>query len=207
METLPFQLFLVVVTVGSVALQAWRVHRHGAAGVSVVTWMGLSASTACWLTYGLALGDVALIATNVPAFLVSVVIMVTLVRAGVATWRTWLLVLAATGIFIAASLATVGSAPIGAAASAFLVGRIFPQLWLALREEDVTGISIGTWVGNAVTKAPWAVYGIAIGNVFVGGSALIGVVVSLVIVAVVLRRRGTPTRPAEPGLVAADRVS
>lgn len=198
MRGLPFQLILVAITLGSILVQAARVRRHGAAGVSAATWLGLVASVALWCAYGIVLGDMALIATNAPGFVVALVIVATLVRAGATTVRVLVGVLAMTAVWILGALLLDTPGAIGAAASAMLVGRIVPQLMLAQRADDVTGVSIFTWVANAVTKLPWALYGLAIGDAWVGGSALVGVVLSLMIVAVVTAKR---TRIAGDGPV------
>lgn len=197
MQSLPFQLLLVVITLASVLVQAVRVHRHGAAGVSAATWLGLVASVSLWCAYGIVLGDLALIATNAPGFLVALVIVVTLVRAGATSYRLLALVVVATGVWIGGALLIGRPGAMGAAASAMLVGRILPQLVVAVREADVTGVSIVTWVSNAITKLPWALYGLAIGDVWVGGSAAVGVVLSLVIVAVVGAKRPELGQTAE----------
>lgn len=187
-----FSVFLVVVTVGSFLVQAVRIRRHGAAGVSRSTWLGLLMSVTLWSTYGVAVSDWTITAANIPMVLVSSVILWAMVRDGAARPRDPVLALGATLAGSAVALPTVGAGAVGAAAATLVVARIVPQLVEAARAPDVVGVSITTWLGNVANKVPWAVYGVLVADVWMTGAAIGAVVLSLAIVLVVLVRRRPP---------------
>lgn len=187
-----FTVPLVLVSIGSFLMQARRIHRVGAAGVSRATWLGLLVSVTLWSVYGLGVSDWTITATNVPLVLVATSIVLAMVRAGAARHRD--LVAAGGGALAAALVAasTVGVGVVGAAAATIVVARIVPQLVEAVQAVDVAGISITTWLGNVANKVPWAVYGFGVADVWMGWGAAIAVVLSLAIVAVVVARRRVP---------------
>lgn len=55
---------LVAEVVCTTGPQLWRVHRHGVAGVSQLTWTAIAVAAACWLVYGIVMGDPALVASQ-----------------------------------------------------------------------------------------------------------------------------------------------
>lgn len=192
-----FRVLLVVVTVGSFAVQVARIRRHGAAGVSESTWIGLLMSTALWSTYGVAISDWTVLAANIPNVPVAWAVVHAMARAGHARTIDAPLAFGATLAAAVVGLAVVGPDAVGLAGSIVVVGRIVPQLVEAVRADDVAGVSVTTWLGNVANKVPWSVYGLfLIGDVWLGGSAAVAVVLSLGIVAVVTMRRRREAVPA-----------
>lgn len=49
---------------------------------------------------------------------------------------------------------------IGAAAAVLTTGSFIPQAWLTLRTRDVSGISLGMYMGFTAGVALWLVYGL-----------------------------------------------
>lgn len=192
-----FSVFLVAVTVGSFGMQALRIRRHGAAGVSRSTWMGLLVSVTLWSVYGVAVRDWTITATNIPLVVVATLIMVAMVRDGAAHRFDVPAAVGGTLTACAVVVPTVGPDAVGAAAATIVVARIVPQLVTAIRAEDVTGVSVTTWLGNIANKVPWGIYGILVADVWMTGASVMATVLSLAIVLVVVgRRRGVPA-PAE----------
>lgn len=198
---LAFTIPLVVVSIGSFMMQARRIHTVGAAGVSRATWLGLLVTVTLWGVYGVAVSDWTITATNIPLVFVASAIVLAMVRDGAAQRRDlWL----TGGGALAAALvvvATVGPAPVGAAAATVTTVRILPQLVTAVQAVDVAGVSITTWLGNVANKIPWTIYGFGVADVWMGWGAAIAVVLSLAIVAVVVvRRRAARAAAGEPAL-------
>lgn len=188
-----FSVPLVVVSIASFAVQAVRIRRVGAAGVSRSTWLGLLVSVTLWSVYGISVGDWTITATNVTLVGVAAWIVGAMARDGAAHPRDpWV----AGGVTLGAAVGAVvliGPAVVGAAAATIVVVRILPQLVAAVRAPDVVGISVTTWWGNVANKVPWTVYGIGVADVWMAWGAGIAVVLSLAIVAiVVVRRRREP---------------
>ena len=197
-----FSVPLVIVSIASFGVQAIRIRRVGAAGVSRSTWLGLLASVTLWSTYGIAVGDWTITTTNLALVGVAAWIVQAMVRDGAASasdpWATFGVTL---GLAVLA-VATIGPGVVGAAAATLVVARIVPQLVMAIRAPDVAGVSVTTWLGNVANKVPWAVYGIGVADVWMAWASSIAVVVSLAIVGVVVVRRrggrGTDPEAADP---------
>lgn len=184
-----FSVALVAVTIGSFLLQAVRIRRYGAAGVSRSTWLGLLISVTLWSVYGIAVADWTITAANVPLVGVATTIVLAMARDGAAHRLDPLLAGGGTLAACAVALPTVGPGAVGAGAATLVVVRIVPQLVTAVRAHDVVGVSITTWLGNVANKVPWAIYGFVVADVWMTWAASIAVVLSLAIVAVVLGRR------------------
>lgn len=196
---LAFRVFLVLVTVGSFGVQVLRIRRHGAAGVSRSTWLGLLVSVTLWATYGLAVRDWTILVANIPVIPVAWAVVHAMARAGAARVVDAPLALGLTVVAGQLAVPTIGPGAVGAAAAILVVTRILPQLVEAIRSPDVTGISVTTWWGNIANKVPWAIYGIfLIDDLWVGGAAALAVALSGGIVAVVLVRRRSLVPVAEP---------
>lgn len=195
-----FNVALVAVTIGSMLMQAVRIRRYGAAGVSRSTWLGLLMSVTLWSVYGVARADWTITATNVPLVLVAWVIVHAMARDGAANHSDPLV--AGGGTLVAALVAVtlLGPSVVGAGAATLVVARIVPQLVESFRADDVAGISVTTWLGNVANKVPWAIYGIAALDVWMTWASVIAVVLSLAIVVVVLVRRRGGARGADVGV-------
>jgi uncharacterized protein with PQ loop repeat len=197
---LAFTIPLVLVSIGSFLMQARRIQQVGAAGVSRTTWLGLLVTVTLWGVYGVTISDWTITATNIPLVFVASAIVLAMVRDGAARRRD--LWLTGGGALAAALLAvaTVGPAPVGAAAATVTTARILPQLVTAVQGADVAGVSITTWLGNVANKVPWTIYCFGVADVWMGWGAAIAVVLSLAIVAVVVirRRDGAPALTPEP---------
>lgn len=197
-----FSVFLVAITLGSFAMQAMRIRRYGAAGVSRPTWMGLMASVTLWSVYGISVSDWTITATNLPMMVVASLIMVAMVRDGAASRYDVPAAVGGTLAACAVLVATVGPDAVGATAATTAVARIGPQLGTAVRAPDVTGVSITTWLGNIANKVPWGIYGFLVADVWMTGAAVFATILSAAIVlVVVVRRRGASLEPLpEPAL-------
>lgn len=186
-----FSVFLVAVTVGSFGMQALRIRRHGAAGVSRSTWMGLLVSVTLWSVYGIAVRDWTITATNIPLVVVATLIMVAMVRDGAAHRYDVPAAVGGTLAACAVAVPTIGPDAVGAAAATIVVARIVPQLVTAVRADDVTGVSITTWLGNIANKVPWGIYGFLVADIWMTWASVMATALSLAIVlVVVVRRRG-----------------
>ena len=196
---LSFTIPLVLVSIGSFLMQARRIQQVGAAGVSRSTWLGLLVTVTLWGVYGITVSDWTITATNVPLVFVAASIVLAMVRDGAARRRD--LWLTGGGALVGALVvvATIGPAPVGAAAATVTTVRILPQLVTAVQAADVAGISITTWLGNVANKVPWTIYGFGVADVWMGWGAALAVVLSLAIVAVVVvrRRGGAPASTSE----------
>lgn len=53
---------------------------------------------------------------------------------------------------------------IGTAAAVLTTGSFIPQAWLTLRTRDVSGISLGMYMGFTAGVALWLVYGLLLGE-------------------------------------------
>jgi uncharacterized protein with PQ loop repeat len=164
--------------------QPFRLVRTGLPeGVSPLAAMNAVISETAWLVYGLQAGLVPVWAVSVAALVPGVWTVVLLrgqvrrrhlVRAGL-----WLLVI---GVAAAAGV-------LGVVLGATVLVSVGPQVWTAIREQDLRGLSVFTWllaIGDALL---WGAYGLAVGD-----AALLGYAAILFTSAVIVLVRMVQTR-------------
>ena len=194
-------LLLLTATVGSLVLQLRTVVRVGTAGLAPATWFGLVASALVWLGYGVATRDPTVVLANVAVLLVAVVLAIAVLRAtSVPAVRLVPYVAGPVLLWCAAWVADAGWL-LGVAGTAVTLGRVVPQLVRALTAPDRSGISVGAWLGNALTNVVWAAYGVTIADVLVWLPSVVSVCLSLAVVGLAHGRGRRPRRP-RPSLTA-----
>lgn len=200
---------LLAVTVGSLLLQLRTIHRRGTAGLAPSTWFGLVASTLVWLGYGVATGDPTVIWVNVAVLTVGVAIALAILRSSSVAPAAAVPYLVGPVLAWCGAWATGAPWLLGVAGTAIVIGRLVPQLVRACTDPDTSGISIGAWVGNALTNVVWAAYGFTVADPFVSWPAVASVVLSLLVVAVVLvgRRSDASRRATNDDAVQPSRTS
>lgn len=188
-------LLLLAVTVGALLLQLRTIRRAGTAGLAPSTWFGLVASSLVWLGYGVATGDATVVAVNVVVLLVGLRLVVAILHAAAVPPTRFTVHLVVPALAWAGAWA--GDAPwlLGVVGTAIVVGRLVPQVVQAVRAADRSGISAGSWLGNAGVNVVWALYGTEIGDVLVWLPSVVSVTLSLVIAALVLGGGSVPPLP------------
>ena len=148
--------------------QPIRLYRTGlAAGVSPLAAINSVVITGAWLTYGLSTGIFAVWAVSVVALIPGVWMIVLLARRVSPTDALWASCLL--GALLAAAAAGVLA---GSLAAGVLVSS-GPQVWRALRHDDLRGIAPATWwvaVGDAVS---WGAYGFVVHDAALKGYAAV----------------------------------
>ena len=152
-------------------------------GVSPLAAMNAVIAETAWLVYGLQSGLVPVWAVSVAALVPGIWTIVLLrhqirrhhlVRAGL-----WLVVIA---------LAWVGGV-LGAVLGATVLVSVGPQVWTAIREQDLRGLSVFTWLLALGDALLWGAYGLAVDD-----AALLGYAAVLFISAVIVLVRMVQTR-------------
>lgn len=175
-------------TVAQFAPQAWRVRRHGSAGVSTATWMLTAVATTGWLAWGVAENAGATIATNAICGPLAwlVVITITKSRRDATTTAAVAAATAATGFFApgltGAALATIGP-----------VSNL-PQVWRAWKADDLTGLSISAWASAVAAQLLWVWWAILEQHPAVWAGAGVSTVQAAAVCAVAIwkRQRNVP---------------
>jgi len=177
-----------LVYLGRLLPQPLRLFRTGvAAGVSPLAAMNGLIGDLGWLAYGLSAG--------LPAvWIVSAVALVP------AAWTVALLRRQASRTDVAAAGAwatvLVVSAAFGVVGVSLALGVLVsqgPQVWTAVRSNDLRGIAPGTWWLSLLDALTWGTYGIGVGD-----GALMGYAVVLSCAAVIVLGRVAWTRRARP---------
>lgn len=154
-----------VLTVGRAVPQTARLVRSGASGVSAATWILIFVTAELWCAYGVFAHVPAELAANIPNGALALVVVVLTGRRRAATGR----------LLAAASILTVTAAVLvaicvhdgvsGIVSGVAVMGSItlyFPQVIKVLREPDVTGVSLVTWMLALASAISWGVYGLLI---------------------------------------------
>ena len=175
-----FGTLAVLVTVVQFAPQAIKVHRTGTAGVSVGTWALFTVTMASWLSYGLVTRQLSLILVNL---VVGPLAWSILARLGLDPKHRRKVVLA----FLLALLGAGVTAVIPAIAVFFLafieVVAIVPQLVEVFRPEDLSGVSVATWLATAFAQSLWGIYGAVASQLAVSLGGFAGGALAVVIAA------------------------
>lgn len=168
--------------------------RSGVAdGVSPLAVLNAVIAALAWLVYGLVADDPVVWIVSMVAVVPGVWAVLLLRR------RTALADLLAAGAW--AGIVVSLSAAAGFLAAALAMGVVVsqgPQVWQAVREHDLSGLSPATWWLSILDAATWGAYGIAVGDPALKGYA---VVLTLSAVAVLARISWTWRRgPAVVGV-------
>jgi len=168
--------------------QPVRLARRGVAdGVSPLAALNALVSALAWFVYGLVADDpvvwvVSLVAV-VPGLWAVVLLTPSTTRRDVLLAGSWAAVVVVAGVA-------------GALAAALAMGVVVsqgPQVWQALRDDDLDGLAPATWWLSLLDAATWGAYGLAVGDAALRGYA---VVLSTSAVIVLLRIRWTRRRAA-----------
>lgn len=173
--------------------QAIRVIRtRRVEGVSL-TWAAMSVvNNAWWVIYAIGVGNLAIIpvaAICIAGYLVII--------AGLLLFGANHQPLTAIGAAVAIGLAPFAALQIGGwAAAGIVLGLLYavqlaPAVSSAVRNTDLTGISVGTWIIAFVEAALWGIYGTGRADLGLISMAATGVVMSAVVLYQVVRWRAT----------------
>jgi uncharacterized protein with PQ loop repeat len=166
--------------------QPARVARTGvAAGVSPLAAFNAVVITGAWLAYGLSTHLVVVWAVSVVALVPGVWMVALILRR--ADWSDVLLCAGLIAVL-------VGAAAAGLFAAALATGVLVssgPQVWRAVRERDLRGISPATWWVAVADALAWGAYGLVIDDVALKGYCVV-LLACAVTVLVRLRWVGDP---------------
>ncbi|MDA8297186.1 MAG: PQ-loop domain-containing transporter [Actinomycetota bacterium] len=157
-------------TIARTVPQGVRVARHGAEGVSVSTWVLLLAVAELWTIYGFFAKVPAEVATNVPNGLLCLAVVVLVARRRKEVARTLVLTaLVSAAVALLSVLCALGHVE-GIEAAVSVAGSLslyLPQLVIALRARDLSGVSLSSWLLALCGSIAWGAYGLFIHKVAV----------------------------------------
>jgi uncharacterized protein with PQ loop repeat len=152
-------------------------------GVSPLAATNAVVSETAWLVYGLQAGLVPVWAVSVAA-LVPGLWTVALVRRQVSRGD-----LARAAIWLGVILAAALTGRLGVVLGVSVLVSVGPQVWTAIRADDLRGLSMYTWLIAIADALMWGAYGLVVGD-----GALLGYAAVLVTAAVVVLARMAQTR-------------
>mgnify|MGYP001217073457 FL=1 len=171
--------------------QPVRLARSGVAdGVSPLAALNAVIAALAWLVYGLVADDPVVWIVSMVAVVPGVWAVLLLRR------RTALADLLAAGAWAGIVVASAAAGFLAAALAMGVVVSQGPQVWQAVREHDLSGLSPATWWLSILDAATWGAYGIAVGD-----PALKGYAIVLTLSAVVVLARISWTRRRGPAVV------
>lgn len=148
--------------------QPVRLARSGVAdGVSALAALNALIAAVAWLVYGLVVDDPVVWVVSLLAVIPGLWAVVLLRR------RTVLTDLLAAGTW---GLVVVAAGVAGYLAAALAMGVVVsqgPQVWQAVREHDLGGLSPATWWLSILDAATWGAYGLAVGDPALQGYAVV----------------------------------
>ena len=158
------------------------VRLRATAGVSPLMWALLGAQSAAWIVFGASRHLWPAVSVNVVLIGCVTAMLTTLGRElapglGLAV-RVMVGLLAVEAVLVA----TLPLAVLGGMAGLLAALVLWPQVLVALRSTDLSGLSRASWVLSAVTSVQWAAYGLATGTAVTWLSASHNLVLSLVVV-------------------------
>ena len=168
---------------------------HGVSADSAGT---ISVVSAAWATYGVLTGQAAVALASGATSLMFALVAVVALRLGrrlgdLRTTPVWLAVLALGG-------AVGGAAGLGLLLPVSVLVANVPQLRVAWREQDLSGLSLGTWILSVLEAAVWGTYGLLAGDLAILVNGVLHLVTSGGIVLLRIAKRGAPaTHPAFRG--------
>jgi uncharacterized protein with PQ loop repeat len=179
-----------VLTVARGVPQAARARRAHADGVSRGTWLLIIVVAELWLAYGFVFRVPAQIAANLPNIALAGLIVYLVARAERVLWQSVAAAAALTAGATAvtmASLATHAGWVLSVPAVMGSISLYLPQTAKVLREVDLAGVSLTTWLLALLAALGWGAYGLLIHQPPIWIPCAVTVPSSLVIVVRVLR--------------------
>lgn len=145
--------------------QSFRIIRSGAEGVSQISWLLVVGVAELWVVYGFLYHVPAEVVTNVPNYLMAVLILVLAARHHRTVRRTVsgvvLCTLVALGIAIV-SVATDEHSIISFLAVSGAFCLYLPQLRHVVRAKSISGVSLASWLLALGASVSWGIYGLTI---------------------------------------------
>lgn len=166
------------------------------AGLSPFTNAQWMVSWWLWALYALLIDSVPLLIVSVITAFVDTCIVVVLVYAKAMPMRT-LLSVTLGGVALGAVGVLTSPELIAAVVTVVDFVAYLPQVRLALREADLSGISVPAWAFALVQDAGWIVYGFGTGHPLLAGWALVSAPASVMVLVLAVRKSRIP--PAESG--------
>lgn len=170
-------------------------------GISVTSALWAMAGFSLWSAYGLRRSLPAIWIANGQALVGFAVILVLCSRWGAPIRRLWLLAAIEATVLVLFA-ATMPAAVVGVAAITIGATSFVPQAVVAWRADDVTGVSVATYVLLAVSGSLWMLYGVLRRDPLVVAPNLL-----IVPTAVLVAARAAGRRRVLTGAFAADEVS
>ena len=182
----------VAMTIIQFLPQPFRVFRTGTAGVSTATWVLLLCTQGGWFAFGVARSLTALWVTAVITLPAAAAVCVKLAGRSVADRR----LVSAAVAWLAAVIVAVQVAPAAVGVSLAVVDVVatVPQLRLARRGGDLSGVSRLGWFATFVAQTLWGVYGVLVSEPVVAFAGFAFAVLAGCVV-VLVSRNGTLTTP------------
>lgn len=173
------------------AAAQWRRALRSVAGISVLSWAVFLNLNVTWAIYALGVDNPYLVANGVGAALLNAAL---LFRVDAHLLRTF-------GIVLVASLAAAGVGllwdwePVVLACLAMAVFLRWPQVVRLVRDPDVAGVSLLSWVLAAVNNLVWIVVAAQEGDGWLVGVNVVLAVSSLLLVGLCVWRRSSAGHP------------
>lgn len=183
-------LVAVALAWGLAAAQWWRAQRS-AAGISVLSWAVFLNLNVTWAVYAIGVGNPYLVANGIGAALFNAAL---LARVDPHLVRTFGAVLVANGAAVGVGLAW-GWQPVVAWCLAMAVFLRWPQVVRLVRDPDVAGVSLLSWVLAAVNNLVWIVVAAQERDGWLVGVNVALAVSSLLLVGLCLWRRSSAGHP------------
>lgn len=156
-------------------------------GVSPLASINAVVSESAWLVYGWQAGLVPVWAVSVAALVPGIWTVVLLrhqvTRGDVARAALWLVVIVVAGV----------TGRLGVVLGVSVLVSVGPQVWTAVREDDLRGLSVFTWLIAIADGLTWGLYGWVVDD-----GALLGYAAVLVSAALVVLVRMAVTRSPSP---------
>lgn len=162
------------------------------AGLSPFTNAQWMVSWWLWAAYALLVDSTPLLVVSVITALVDTCIVIMLLRVKAMPVKTLSAVVLGGAALGGAGMAT---SPEVIAAVVTVVDFVayLPQIRLALKEADLSGISIPAWAFALVQDGGWIVYGFGIGHPLLAGWALVSAPASITVLILAVRKSRKPT--------------
>lgn len=154
-----------VLTIIQCLIQALRIHRSGARGVSLATWLFSVFCGAIWLSYGFLFHVPAEVVASAPFLVMATVVVALSAHDQHRVGRALAGLLGLAALTLGATLLGTDHAHrwvVAVLAVASSVVLYLPQLVVALRSRDLSGVSVVSAALGLVTSGCWLAYGLLI---------------------------------------------
>jgi uncharacterized protein with PQ loop repeat len=163
-------------------------------GVSLDTAATSSIVSFAWAAYGILSGQLAVALASGSTAVMFAAVTVAALRFGrrlreLRTTPVWLAVLVASGVF-------GGARGLGLLLPVSVLVANVPQLRVVMRERDLTGLSVGTWLLSAAEGTVWGTYALFAADRSILVNGALQLATSAAIVAIRLARSPQARRPA-----------